>query len=106
MLRNPGSTIIYRDPLFYAAFPSVLVRPDGELSVYGYRHPPYSIRARLLDGECRNLGKETVLCDDGGNGDLGYPWACVSAEGRILVVYCLNVADGTRLQMGQQSVER
>ncbi len=71
---------------------------DGKvLVVYGYRHPPFGIRARVLDPECREfVGEELVLRDDGGNGDLGYPWACLVADGRVLVVYYLNHQDGTR----------
>ena len=55
--------------------------PDGRVFlVYGYRHPPFGIRARLLDPECRRFDTpELVLRDDGGGGDLGYPWACVTA---------------------------
>ena len=36
------------------------------------------------------------LRDDGANGDLGYPWAAVLPDGRVLVVYYMNIADGTR----------
>jgi hypothetical protein len=69
--------------------------------VYGYRHPPYGIRARIMDPECREfVGDELVLRDDGGNSDIGYPWACVTADERILVTYYLNHADGTRFIAG------
>jgi hypothetical protein len=37
-----------------------------------------------------------VLRDDGGSGDLGYPWACQLADGRALVAYYFNRGDGTR----------
>jgi hypothetical protein len=72
--------------------------PDGQLFlIYGYRHEPYGIRARLVDPECRNFsGQELVLRDEGGNGDLGYPWACLTADGRLLAVYYFNRKDGTR----------
>ena len=72
--------------------------PDGRVFlVYGYRHPPFGIRARLLDPECRHFdAPEIVLRDDGGGSDLGYPWACVTADGRVLAVYYFNQADGTR----------
>jgi len=71
---------------------------DGRfLLVYGYRHEPYGIRARLLDTEARDFaGPELVLRDDGGSGDLGYPWACQLGDGRVLVTYYFNQGDGTR----------
>src|SRR5688500_10053350 len=50
--------------------------PDNRvLLVYGYRHKPYGIRARILDAECTKLADspEIVLRDDGGGGALGYP---------------------------------
>jgi len=68
------------------------------LLVYGYRHPPFGIRARVLDAECANLtsAPEIVMRDDGGNGDLGYPWATMLSKHSALVVYYFNVGDGTR----------
>ncbi len=72
---------------------------DGRLLlVYGYRHKPYGIRARIIDGEGRNLDSadEIVIRDDGPSPDLGYPWATELADGRVLVVYYLCDALGTR----------
>lgn len=73
--------------------------PDKRvLLVYGYRHAPFGIRARVLDAECTNFAtaEEMVLRDDGGNGDLGYPWATMISKKRVLVVYYFNLGDGTR----------
>ena len=72
--------------------------PDGRVYLlYGYRHEPYGIRARILDPECTDFsGEEIVLRDDGGSGDLGYPWSCLTADGRLLSVYYFNQNDGTR----------
>jgi hypothetical protein len=73
--------------------------PDKRvLLVYGYRHKPFGIRARVLDPECLNVATapEMVLREDGGNGDLGYPWATTLSKTRVLVVYYFNLANGTR----------
>ncbi len=73
--------------------------PDKRvLLVYGYRHAPFGIRARVLDAECTSLAAapEIVLRDDGGNGDLGYPWATLLSKHRALVVYYFNSANGAR----------
>ncbi len=73
--------------------------PDNRvLLVYGYRHAPFGIRARVLNAECTDLASapEIVLRDDGGSGDLGYPWAALLSEHRALVVYYFNSANGTR----------
>lgn len=73
--------------------------PDKRvLLVYGYRHAPFGIRARVLDAECTNFktAEEIVLRNDGGNGDLGYPWATMISKNRALVVYYFNQADGPR----------
>jgi sialidase-1 len=73
--------------------------PDKRvLLVYGYRHVPYGIRARILDAECTNFAsaEETVLRDDGGSYDIGYPWATMIGKNRALVVYYFNKADGLR----------
>lgn len=73
--------------------------PDKRvLLVYGFRHKPFGVRARVLDSECTNFrtAEEIVLRDDGGNGDLGYPWATMISRDRALVVYYFNQQDGPR----------
>ncbi|QNL51554.1 exo-alpha-sialidase [Olivibacter sp. SDN3] len=62
------------------------------LLVYGYRHQPFGIRAKLLNASCTDFetAPEIVLRDDGGNGDLGYPWSVQLDEHRVLVVYYYN----------------
>lgn len=73
--------------------------PDKRvLLVYGYRHAPFGVRARVLDAECTNFSSadEIVLRDDGGNGDLGYPWATMISKTEALAVYYFNIGDGTR----------
>lgn len=71
---------------------------DRVLLVYGYRHEPYGIRARLLDAECTDAGAaaEVVLRDDGGSRDIGYPWSTLLPNGQVLVAYYFNVGEGTR----------
>jgi sialidase-1 len=73
--------------------------PDNRVFlVYGYRHKPYGIRARILNPECTDVATapEIVLRDDGGNGDLGYPWAVALPDRRILATYYFNNLNGTR----------
>jgi hypothetical protein len=73
--------------------------PDNRvLLTYGYRHPPYGIRARILNAECTDFAaaKEFILRDDGGNGDIGYTWPVQLDRNKVLVVYYFNLADGIR----------
>ena len=73
--------------------------PDNRvLLVYGYRHAPFGIRARILDAECTNFATapEIVLRDDGAATDLGYPWSAMVDEKRVLVVYYFNLAGRPR----------
>lgn len=73
--------------------------PDKRvLLVYGYRHAPFGIRARVLNAECTDFATapEIILRDDGGNSDLGYPWASMVSKNRVLVVYYFNKGDGVR----------
>ena len=77
----------------------VLRLPGGcALLVYGHRQEPFGIRARVLEPECRDFAtaEEIVIRDDGGNSDIGYPWSALLPDGRVLVVYYFNIADGTR----------
>jgi hypothetical protein len=73
--------------------------PDQRvLLVYGYRHPPFGVRARVLNPECTDFAtaKEIVLRNDGGGSDLGYPWATMISKKEVLVVYYFNIGNGTR----------
>lgn len=72
---------------------------DGRIfMVYGYRRPPFGIRAKLLNKNADDFrsAAETIIRDDGGAGDLGYPWATLLPDGNVMVVYYMNVADGPR----------
>lgn len=96
---NGGASFTWREAGFRGHPHHALRLPDNRvLLVYGYRHKPFGIRARVLDAECTNTAtaEEIVLRDDGGNGDLGYPWATMVSEKRALVVYYFNKANGTR----------
>ncbi len=77
---------------------AVRLPDDRVLLVYGYRLPPYGVRARVLNAECTDFATapEVILRDDGGTGDLGYPWATVLSKNRALVTYYFNQADGLR----------
>jgi hypothetical protein len=88
----------------FKGHPHHLIRlpDDRALLVYGYRHAPFGIRARVLDADCTHTAAapEIILRDDGGNGDLGYPWATMISGRQILVVYYFNQADGPRYIAG------
>jgi sialidase-1 len=98
--KDHGQTFLAWQDAGFQGHPHYALRlPDCRvLLVYGYRHPPFGIRARVLDPECTNFvsAEEIVLRDDGGNGDLGYPWAAMLSKHEALVVYYFNQADGTR----------
>lgn len=73
--------------------------PDGRVFlIYGYRHKPHGIRARVLNAECTDYktAKEIVLRDDGVNSDLGYPWATLTDDGNILATYYIHDSKGYR----------
>jgi hypothetical protein len=73
---------------------SLLVLRDGRLlCVYGYRVPPYGVRARISDDGGETWGPEIVIRDDGGSWDLGYPRATELPDGKILTVYYFNDRD-------------
>jgi hypothetical protein len=77
--------------------------PDNRvLLTYGYRHPPFGIRVRILNAECTDFAasEEFVLRDDGGNGDIGYSWPVQLDKNRVLVTYYFNRNDGGRYIAG------
>jgi len=72
---------------------SLLVLKDGRLlCVYGYRMPPYGIRAKISQDGGETWGREIILRDDGGSPDLGYPRCALLSDGKVIVVYYFNEA--------------
>ena len=78
--------------------PSMIRLHDGRVClVYGYRLPPFGIRARLSTDEGQTWGDEVILRVDGGDGDLGYPRSFQRSDGQIVTVYYYNdAAQGER----------
>jgi len=64
-----------------------LVLPDGRLLlIYGYRHEPMGVRARLIEpGQAIEDAEEIVIRSDSPSRDTGYPSAVRLADGRILI---------------------
>lgn len=93
----------WRDAGFQGSPHHALRLPGGSVWLaYGYRHPPYGIRARILNSECTDFATapEIVLRDDGANTDIGYPWCALLPGGRVLTVYYYNLDDGARFIAG------
>ena len=76
--------------------PHLLRLASGNLlCVYGYRRPPYGVRAVLShdEGETWDIRNELVLRNDGTDQDVGYPTSVQLADGRILTVWYLTEPD-------------
>lgn len=75
-----------------------LVLPDGRLFlVYGYRHKPMGVRARIAASlEELETAEEIVIRDDSPSRDTGYPSAALLSDGRILVAYYMADTNGIR----------
>lgn len=75
--------------------PTSLVRMrDGRLvAVYGYRLPPYGVRATVSEDDGESWGPEIILRDDGGSWDLGDPQAIESTRGKVMAAYGFNSRD-------------
>lgn len=75
-----------------AGNPASLTRlSDGRIAmVYGWRNPPYGIRARLSSDHGQTWGAEWILRDDGASWDLGYPRTVERDDGHLVTVYYFN----------------
>ena len=98
-----GKTFIWEKIGFQGHPLNALRLPDNRvLLTYGYRHKPFGIRARVLNPECTDYttAQEIILREDGGNGDIGYPWPVQLDKNRVLVVYYFHQDNGTRYIAG------
>ena len=77
----------------------LLLLADGRLLCsYGYRRPPYGVRACVSEdhGATWQIEQEIVLRDDGASRDLGYPSSTQLADGTLVTVYYIHGHDGIR----------
>jgi hypothetical protein len=74
--------------------PPALVRlRNGRLvAAYGYRSPPFGIRARLSDDNGKTWGRELVLRDDARTWDIGYPRMVERPDGKVVTIYYITTA--------------
>ncbi len=85
-------TVPRRTPM-WGCPPFLLRLKDGRvLAVYGYRRPPFGIRACLSadQGATWDIAHELIVRDDGGHVDLGYPTAVELEPGLVFAVYYFN----------------
>jgi hypothetical protein len=76
-----------------------LALSNGRVLVsYGYRRPPFSIRAKLCGPELEDLGTapECIVASGAPNSDLGYTHAIELHDKRVLIAYYISAEDGTR----------
>jgi sialidase-1 len=77
----------------------VLQLADGRLLCsYGYRRPPFGVRACFSDdqGATWNMEQEVILRNDGETRDCGYPASVQLADGSLVTVYYIHGTDGIR----------
>ena len=75
-----------------AGNPATLTRlDDGRIVlVYGWRHDPTGIRARISNDEGQSWSDEFSLRADGGNWDLGYPRTVRLPGNKLVTIYYFN----------------
>lgn len=77
----------------------VMSLADGRLlCTYGYRRPPFGVRACLSEdnGRTWDIGHEIILRDDGTSRDVGYPTSVQLPDGTILTAYYIHGEDRVR----------
>lgn len=98
--KDGGKTFEKWESMGFQGHPLQALRlPDDRVFlVYGYRHKPYGIRARILNPECTDFAtaEEIIIREDGGSTDIGYPWAVNMGDDNVLVTYYFNKDNKTR----------
>lgn len=71
--------------------PTLTKLNDGRICMtYGYRKPPFSIRAKISDDNGTTWGDEIILRCDAGSHDIGYPRTVQRVDGTMVTVYYYN----------------
>lgn len=71
--------------------PAMIRLQDGRLCLtYGYRDPPYGMRAKLSEDDGATWGTEVCLRDGAGNHDIGYPRTVQRPNGEVVTAYYWN----------------
>lgn len=72
-----------------AGNPATLTRlANGDIALaYGWRLPPYGIRARISKDEGQTWTAERILRADGASWDIGYPRTIQRPDGKCVTVY-------------------
>jgi hypothetical protein len=79
---------------------------DGRLIlVYGSRDAPFGIRMRSSGSRGRTWSEETVIRDDGGTPDIGYPKIARTSGGGLVVVYYFNAGEGRERYIAASTIE-
>jgi hypothetical protein len=93
----PRKTSIWGHP------PHLLRLRSGRLlCVYGYRRPPYGIRACLShdEGETWDIANEFILRSDGIDADVGYPTSTQLPDGTIFTAWYITEPDQEKSAVG------
>ncbi len=81
--------------------PFLLKMEDGRLALtYGFRSPPYGIRARLSSDEGRTWSDEIPIRTGAGTWDLGYTRTVQRPEGKLVTIYYFNDTKDTERYIG------
>ncbi len=68
--------------------PTLTKLRDGRLCItYGYRKPPFGIRAKISDDNGETWSDDIVLRDDAGSHDIGYPRTIEREDGTVVTTY-------------------
>ena len=65
-----------------------LLSNDWVLMVYGVRHDPFGVQARVSKDGGRRWSGPMIVCDDLGDSDLGYPSTVRLGERLVTAYYC------------------
>jgi BNR repeat-like domain len=81
--------------------PFLLKLKDGRLALtYGFRSPPFGIRARLSSDEGKTWSDEIPLKNGAGTWDLGYTRTVQRPDGKLVTIYYFNDSKDTERYIG------
>ncbi len=88
---SPEPELMYAHPMGGSQGPCMTLLSDGSIIASSYAWAPIDKHMTEADFPGFTGLSQSVLLGHGVSPNIGYPWSCLTADGKVLVVYYINM---------------